>query len=79
MLKGRKTGLGAMGKDVVSRKRAVEGLMEEGRAAIEEGRERLEEAAEEVRVRGERVEEEFGEAEREERRRWGWRSDAFDL
>lgn len=79
LLKGKKTGLGIQGKDVVGRKRAVEGLMEEGRAAVEEGRERVEEAVEEVAERGERVEEEFGEAQREEQRRWGWRSDAFDL
>ncbi|GAA5830171.1 hypothetical protein JCM11251_006906 [Rhodosporidiobolus azoricus] len=90
LLPGRRTALERAGEDVVSRKRQVESLLEEGRAelvgAVHEAAgsvENLEEAGYAV---GEAVDEESRRAkraaqrrEREERRKNGWRSDAFDL
>lgn len=74
-----KTGLGIQGRDVASRKRTVEGLMEEGRAGVERGRQVVESVAEDVAQEGERVGEEFDAKAREEEWANGWKSDAFDL
>ncbi|GAA5926641.1 hypothetical protein JCM1841_003190 [Sporobolomyces salmonicolor] len=90
LLPNRLTGLGKYGKDVVGKKRAVESLMEEGRAelgeaigATGESVEDLERAGRDV---GEALDDEARKLQRakerqrkEEGRRDGWKSEAFDF
>ncbi|GAA5902285.1 hypothetical protein JCM5296_003972 [Sporobolomyces johnsonii] len=90
LLPNRLTGLGKQGGDVVGKKRAVESLMEEGRAelgeaigAAGESVEDLERAGRDV---GEALDEEGRKLQRvkerqrkEEERRDGWKSEAFDF
>jgi hypothetical protein len=87
LLPGRRTALEREGVDVVSRKRQVESLLEEGRreiiGAVDDSADDLQEAGYAV---GEAVDEETRRArkaaarrEREERLKEGWKSPAFDL
>ncbi|KWU45594.1 Proteophosphoglycan ppg4 [Rhodotorula sp. JG-1b] len=94
LLPGKRTLLGRKGEDVVSRKRQVESLAEEGRAELvgaaqeagassdnleqvgQEVSANLDEAAQEARHQARR---EAHRRKREELRREGWKSDAFDL
>ncbi|GAA5872596.1 hypothetical protein JCM1840_004849 [Sporobolomyces johnsonii] len=90
LLPNRLTGLGKQGRDVVGKKRAVESLMEEGRAelgeaigAAGESVEDLERAGRDV---GEALDEEGRKLQRvkerqrkEEERKDGWKSEAFDF
>jgi hypothetical protein len=94
LLPGKRTLLGRKGEDVVSRKRQVESLAEEGRAELvgaaqeagassdnleqvgQEVSANLDEAAQEARHQARR---EAHRRKREELRRDGWKSDAFDL
>ncbi|GAA6013470.1 hypothetical protein JCM10207_008861 [Rhodosporidiobolus poonsookiae] len=91
LLPGRRTALERLGEDVVTRKRQVESLLEEGRAelvgAVHEAAGSADNLAEAGYAVGEAVEEEGVRArrvkerrEREERKNQdGWKSDAFDL
>ncbi|GAA6064020.1 hypothetical protein JCM10212_005503 [Sporobolomyces blumeae] len=92
LLPGRLTGLGKQGRDVVGRKRQVESLMEEGQAEVLEAlgaddAEDLEAGARQTAdAVGDAIDEERKKARRaayhakkEEQRRSGWKSDAFDL
>ncbi|GAA6038844.1 hypothetical protein JCM8097_002924 [Rhodosporidiobolus ruineniae] len=90
ILPGRQTALERRGEDVVSRKRQVESLLEEGRAelvgAVHEAAGSAEDLEQTGYAVGEAVDEESRRArraaqrrEREERKRDGWRSQAFDL
>ncbi|GAA5911445.1 hypothetical protein JCM6882_005004 [Rhodosporidiobolus microsporus] len=90
LLPGRRTALEREGTDIVSRKRQVESLLEEGRAevigAVHEAAGSAEDLEEAGYAVGEAVDEEGRRAtrakerrEREERRRDGWKSQAFDL
>jgi len=74
-----KTGLGLKGKDVATRKRNVESLIEEGRGAVEDVRDRVGEISEQLEDEGTRVGDHLTDKEREEKRQSGWKSDAFDL
>lgn len=65
--------------DVVSRKRALESLAEEGRNELEDVRDQLEGVAEEVGEEADRIKFEAQKQRKEEARRNGWRSQAFDL
>lgn len=94
LLPGKRTLLGRKGEDIVSRKRQVESLAEEGRAELvgaaqeagassenleqvgQEVSANLDEAAQEARHKAKR---EAYRRKREELRREGWKSDAFDL
>ncbi|GAA5865650.1 hypothetical protein JCM8547_007676, partial [Rhodosporidiobolus lusitaniae] len=90
LLPGRRTALERQGQDVVSRKRQVESLLEEGRAELVDAVHEASGVAGDVEEAGyavgEAVDEEGRRArrakerrEREERRRNGWKSEAFDL
>ncbi|GAA5973038.1 hypothetical protein JCM11641_000376 [Rhodosporidiobolus odoratus] len=90
LLPGRRTALGRDGTDVVSRKRQVESLIEEGRSeligAVHEAAGSAEDLEEAGYAVGEAVDEEGRRAQRaherrlrEERKRSGWKSQAFDL
>lgn len=80
LLPGVTTGLSYQGKDVVSRKRNIEGLMEEGRAELAEVREQAQGVYEEVREEAERiVDEEHHDRLKQEQRRNGWKSDSFSI
>ncbi|KAK4700151.1 hypothetical protein P7C70_g6097, partial [Phenoliferia sp. Uapishka_3] len=74
-----KTGLGMQGKDIATRKRNVEGLMEEGKASLEQARETAEGVVEDIAEEGDRLADKLAEKERDERGDDGWKSDAFDL
>lgn len=94
LLPGKRTLLGRRGEDVVSRKRQVEALAEEGRAELVGAAQEAGAASGDVQRAGQEVSANLDEAaqeaqhqarkdahrrEREERRRDGWKSDAFDL
>ncbi|KAK4056475.1 hypothetical protein OIO90_002618 [Microbotryomycetes sp. JL221] len=79
LLPGKRTGLSQYGRDVVSQKRSLEALVEEGRAELREAREIAEDIADDVRDEASRIEQEAREQNRQEAQRNGWRSPAFDL
>lgn len=80
LLPGVTTGLSYQGRDVVSRKRNVESLIEEGRHEVEQVREQAEGVLEEVSDEAQRIrDEEHRDRAKEESRRDGWRSEAFSL
>ncbi|KAK4051650.1 hypothetical protein OIV83_002790 [Microbotryomycetes sp. JL201] len=79
LLPGKTTGLSQYNLDIVSRKKSLEALAEEGRAELREARELAHDVAEDVRDRAEEISEEAREANAAEKRRNGWRSQAFDL
>lgn len=79
LLPGKLTGLGAMGKDVVARKRAIEGLAEEGRAGLEDARDVANGIGRDLEQEGDRLGDEYDQQRREEARRNGWKSDAFNF
>lgn len=80
LLPGVTTGLSYQGKDVVSRKRNIEGLIEEGRAELEQVREQAEGVYEEVSEEAQRIiDEEHRDQLKKEQRRNSWQSTAFDI
>ncbi|ORY76232.1 Proteophosphoglycan ppg4 [Leucosporidium creatinivorum] len=80
LLPGRRTGLAVKdSSDVVSRKRALESLAEEGRNELEAVRDQVEGVVEEVGEEADRIKFEAQKQRKEEARRNGWRSQAFDL
>lgn len=79
LLPGRRTGLQVKGADIVSRKHAVEEIVEEGLSEYREIRDTVEGAVEEVRDEADRIAFEAERKARVEKRRNSWRSPAFDL
>ncbi|SCV73759.1 BQ2448_6189 [Microbotryum intermedium] len=79
LLPGKRTGLGHKGRDVVSKKRAAESLMEEGVSQYEQVRNTVEEVGEAIGEEAERIQKEARDQARKERRDSGWKSQAFDV
>lgn len=80
LLPGRRTGLQVKGADVVSRKHAVEEIVEEGLSEFREIRDTVEGAVEEVRDEADRIAfEAKRKARAEARDANGWRSQCFDI
>lgn len=79
LLPGKLTGLGTLGKDVTHRKRAIESLAEEGRAGFEDASAMANDIGDELENEADRLGSEYGRHRREEARRNGWKSNAFDF
>jgi len=78
-LLGDVTGLGLLGRDIVTKKRTAERLMEEGRSNLDEAIQNGRDAVDELGERSDDLESEFRERDRRERTQNGWKSSAFDL
>ncbi|KAM0789677.1 hypothetical protein ACM66B_006539 [Microbotryomycetes sp. NB124-2] len=79
LLPGKTTGLSQYGLDIASRKHSLEALVEEGHAELREARELARDVVEDVREEAERISDEAQQANKDEARRNGWRSPAFNL
>lgn len=79
LLPGKLTGLGWKGEDIASRKKKIDDVVDEGIEAYEGAQRTADGVQDDLTDEGERLKNVFAEREREEKRKNGWKSNAFDI